>query len=168
MPDVPHIGGLELDQDLEFQQASWTVQRVGWAIMALVIVATLLGLFGPGPFSKTTLSDQSASVWMTYHRFVRYQAPAQLRVHLRPEGKDMVRLWFRRAYIESFQVQYVTPPPERVEAGPERLTYIFRVSDPQRATAVTFHLEPEECGPHSGYVGLENHPPLRFSQFVYP
>ena len=41
--ETDRVGDLEIHQDLPFQRRSWTVQRVGWAIMALVVLAGLLG-----------------------------------------------------------------------------------------------------------------------------
>src|SRR4051812_23902911 len=48
------VGGAEVAQDLEFRQHSWRVQRVGWAALALLTGAALLGPFGKGPLCRTT------------------------------------------------------------------------------------------------------------------
>ncbi len=44
MARVRRVGGLETNQDLDFQHCSRAVQRVGWVVMALVVLTTLLGL----------------------------------------------------------------------------------------------------------------------------
>lgn len=170
MADIIRVGSLEIDQDLRFQQRLWAVQRVGWVVIALVILATLAGLLGPGPLSSTTRGEQGGSLWMRYDRLIRYRAPTQLEVQLKPENvsQGKVTVWVSRSYIEKVQTQQVTPPPELVVAGPDRLTYVFRVSQPDQPTAVTFHLEPGEFGSLSGHIGLDNGQPLHFTQFVYP
>ncbi|MGH8906054.1 MAG: hypothetical protein ACRD0K_05980 [Egibacteraceae bacterium] len=46
-------GGLRLDEDPEGHRRARRAGRVSWALMAALIVAALLGLFGPGPLSHT-------------------------------------------------------------------------------------------------------------------
>jgi hypothetical protein len=170
MQTVGRIGDLEIDQDLEFQRRTWMVQRVGWVVMALVALAALLGLLGPGPLSNATAGNQKMPLHVAYNRFVRYQTPTQLRVHLTPEtGREgKARVWLSRDYLQGVQVQQVVPTPEGVEIGSDRLTYIFRLSEPSQPTAITFYVEPEQIGPLSCHIGLGSGPPLSFSQFVYP
>lgn len=171
MANTQGVGDLELDQDLDFQRRSWAVQRVGWGVMALVAVAALLGLFGPGPLNNAITGSKEAPLWLEYKRFGRFQTSAMLlRVHLGPEaGHDgKVRVLLNRDYLENVQVQQVTPQPESVEAGPKYLTYIFQVTEPNQPTAVTFHLQPEQIGLLSAQVGLPKRQPLSFTQFIYP
>ena len=47
--DSHRHGDLEIDEDLPFQRREWFAERVAWAVMALLIAAALLGLFGTGP-----------------------------------------------------------------------------------------------------------------------
>lgn len=80
-----------------------------------------------------------------------------------------MRVWLDREYLESMQVQSVTPEPARVEAGSGRLTYVFDAEvEPGRPTAFTFTLQPEKPGAIGGRVGLEGGPSVRIEQFVYP
>ncbi|HEU4345558.1 MAG TPA: hypothetical protein VFU31_28750, partial [Candidatus Binatia bacterium] len=48
---------LEIEEDLRFQERAWVVQRVGWGVMLLVIVATAAGMFGEGALSSATVGD---------------------------------------------------------------------------------------------------------------
>ncbi len=101
---------------------------------------------------------------------MHFGKPTTLRVRLdgaATEGKE-ARLWLSREYLENVQLRKVTPEPERVEAGPERLTYVFEVSEPGKPTAVTFNLIPDKVGPLEGRVGLQSGRSLGFWQFVYP
>ncbi len=45
---MKRVGDLEIDQDLAFERRQWSVQRVGWGVGALIIVAALLGCSAPG------------------------------------------------------------------------------------------------------------------------
>ena len=66
---------IDLDQDIDFQQRSWKVQRVGWGLMVLFVLAGLSGLLGTGPLSNVTDGDEGGPLWLEYQRFGRLQAP---------------------------------------------------------------------------------------------
>jgi hypothetical protein len=173
MGQTRRVGDLEVNQDLEFQHHIWAVQRIGWAVMAAAVLAALLGLFGgAGPLSNATAGGQEAPLSLEeYERFSRFGMPTTLRVHLdtAPGQGGEVRLSLSREYLESVQIQHVTPQPKSVEAGPDRITYVFDVTTaPDQPTAVTFNLQPDKVGLLRGRVELDNAGSLEFSQFVYP
>lgn len=170
MTKIQRVGELEIAQDLDYQRRSWVVQRVGWVVMALATLAALLGLFGGGPLSRATVGEQNEPLSVEYDRFGRLQSQTTLRVNLGPDaGRERkVSVWLNREYLEGFQIQQVTPQPERVEAGSERLTYVFQLSKSNQPTAVTFYLQPEHIGSVPGQVGLVEGQTLNFTQFIYP
>ena len=163
-------GDIHLNQDLDYQRRSWKVQRVGWVAMGLVALAALLGLFGSGPLSSATTGGKGDSLQLEYKRFGRFEASTRLRIHIQPgvEREGQVRVWLNRNYVEGVQIQKVIPEPERVEAEPDRLTYVFRTANLNQPTAVTFYLQTQQVGLLSGQVGLAQKQPLSFSQFIYP
>src|SRR6185503_10274526 len=67
------IGDLELNQDLDLQRKTWTVQRIGWGGMALIVVAALAGVFGSGPLTRTEVTDNPQTFRLLYDRFGRYE-----------------------------------------------------------------------------------------------
>lgn len=161
---------LELDQDLAFQHRSWIVQRIGWGVLGLIIVAALLGLFGGGPLSHTTVRSQDGALGLEYNRFWRVQTPMTLYIflRLRAVNKDETRLWLSRSYIDAVDVQHITPQPQRVEAGTDRFTYIFAISQMDQQIKITFHVEPERPGRVTGRLGLEDGTALSFAHVIYP
>lgn len=172
MSETQRVGDLEIDQDLDFQRRSWAVQRVGWLVMAAVIAAGLSGLFGPGLLNRASVVGAGGeSPRLEYSRFWRSQSVMTLRVELPPAAGDAngtVRVWLNRRYLEALRVHAVTPPPERVEAGPDRLTYVFAVPAAARPTAVTFDVEPRGFGALDGRLGVGVGPAVEFTQFIHP
>jgi hypothetical protein len=170
MSGMQRVGELEIDQDLGFQQRMWTAQRVGWATMAVITLAALIGLLGPGPLSKAAAGEKAGPLQVEYQRFERFSKPTTLRVTVASEAAagGEVRLWLDRQYAEAFQVQHVTPPPDRVEAASDRLTYVFDVPQPGQAVTIVFDLEAEKSGLLRGRMGLDTGPAFNFSQMVYP
>ena len=170
MPDLKKLGDLEISQDMDFQRRMWTVQRVSWGIMALTLVAAVLGLFGPGLLNNVVAGSKAAPLWLEYKRFGRFQAPTTLRIHLgKGAGRNgKVRVLLNRDYLNGMQIQQITPQPESVEAGAKDLTYVFQVPESNQRTAVTFYLQTQQIGPLSGQVRLFEEQSLHFSQFIYP
>ena len=168
MAEGQRVGGLEIDQDLRFQRRKWALERIGWAVMALVVLVGLLGLFWTGPLSSATAGEKKAPLFVEYGRFTRFMLPTTLRVRLDPTGQGEVRLWLDRGYLESVRTQTVTPEPDSVEAGRNGFTYIFKVDNPNRPIVVTFDLQPQTIGRLEGRVGLEGGERVEFEQFVYP
>jgi hypothetical protein len=164
------VGDLEIDQDLDFQRRSWSVQRAGWLAIAAAILAGLLGLFGTGPLSRTFAVDPQSPLWLEYERFGRQMSAATLRLHLGPgaSGGGRARVWLDEAYLDAVQIQRITPRPEREETGPGRTYFVFATTASDRPTVVTFHLQPARFGALTGQVGLDDGPPLRFHQWIYP
>ncbi len=170
MTDSQRVGDLEIAQDLEYQKKAWIVQRVGWVLMALVVILALAGLFGPGPLSTTTVGDERAPVRLQYERFVRSRDPTELTIHIganAAQGSE-ARIWLDREYLHKVQIRHITPDPERVEAGPDRLMYVFRLIGPNQPTAILFNVEPQEIGQLQGKFGVDQGAALSFTQFVYP
>jgi hypothetical protein len=170
MAERSHDDVLELKQDLEFERLSWSVERVGWVAIAVVALAALAGLFGPGPLSRTTIGEPAEALWLEYARFGRLGAPLTLRLHVAPNTgqQTSLRLWLSRDYIEGAQVEQVIPQPEQVEAEPERLTYVFPLAESSRPTAITFSLKMDHFGRQRGCIGMVAGPSLCFRQFIYP
>lgn len=170
MGTIKRVGDLEIVEDLGLQHRLWRVRRIAWIVMVLVVLAALLGLFGPGLLSNVTARPRGGPLWLEYHRFERSLAPVTLRVHLGAGAGQAgkARIWLDRHYMEGMQVEHISPPPQSVETGNDRLIYVFQIADPGQATAISFHLTAQRIGLQSGRLGLSNGPPIVFSQFIYP
>jgi hypothetical protein len=167
MGDVQHGNDLELGQNRADQQGPVIVQQVSWSVMALIAIAALLGLTGSGWLSEAKVGKSGDPTWIEYERFGRFQAPEKMRIHVEPQqvADGELRIWISRSYLEGMQIHQVTPEPDRMEAMPDRLVYVFKGTAP---TAITLYMEPEQIGFLPGSVGLEGGQPLYFQQFVYP
>lgn len=166
---VKRVGSLQIEQDLEHQRRAWRWRRVGWAAIALVLLAALAGLFGPpGPLSRATAGEPGSALWVEHPRFVRMSHPAQMRVHLRT-ADPAPRLWLDERLLESLDVDHMTPQPESATAAPGRVVFEF-ATQPAAGGAATVVLAIEATGPGlvDGRLGLVGGPELRLRQLVYP
>lgn len=169
MATQQQIGSLQVDQDLTYQKRTWTAERIGWGLMLLLVLAGASGLFGGGPLSQATAGQQGDALWVEHPRFARLKAPTELRLHLGAESVsgDTVRVWLDQRYLDSARVDQVSPEPDQVVVGADRLEYVFATASGQPLT-LTFFLEPEHVGRHVGRIGIEDGPTVEFSQIIWP
>lgn len=168
-----HIGSvsdIQIAQDLAFQERNWALQRIGWGIMLLIILAALAGLFGRGPAAEATAGRKGDPLQLRYERLTRHASPTHLELTIAPgaapEGK--ARLWLGRDYLRHTRIEQVVPEPESVETQAGGVIYEFKVANPAEPARIKFDIEPEGYWSRAGEVGLEGRPRLRFNQFVFP
>jgi hypothetical protein len=161
--------GFDLLQDPEFQRRTWAAQRVGRLVMALVVLAALLGLVGSGPLSKARAGD-GERLTVEYDRFVRRLGENRLTVKVAPGAAagPEVRVWIDSRYARWMEVESVTPEPERMETAADRLTLVFMLARPGEGLEAVLDLRSRAFGPVRGAVGLAGGPAARITQFVYP
>lgn len=170
MAQTQRVGSLEIGQDLDFQRKEWRLQRIGWVVMALLILASLLGLTGSGLLARATAGDAGSPLQLEYSRFDRLDAPTTLDLEIAGEAVtgERVELRVDRAYLQDVQVEQVVPEPEEVRSAGDRLTYVFGVDEPGQPLMITFDLRHTTFGTKSGQVGLGDESVLNFGQFVFP
>jgi hypothetical protein len=80
-----------------------------------------------------------------------------------------MRLWLKRDYLDSFQVESIVPEPESVTSEADRLVYTFRALDNQSGQ-ITFYLKGNagSFGIIRSEVGIISGGQAGFQQFVYP
>lgn len=167
---VKRLGDLEIEQDVKFEKREWIFQRAGWAVMATIVIAALLGFFGAGPFSLTEVQDDSGNLSVTYEHFGRRGATTDTVVEIAPaaiEGGE-ANLWVSERYLESVQVDQIIPTPDQVAAVDGGFLYTFLVDKPDEGLEVTFDLTIEAMGLKSGDIGLEGADPVHLVNFFTP
>lgn len=147
--------------------AAWHAQRIGWVLLGMFVVAAALGVFGDGPASRQRVADGGGQFTLEYERFVRIDAPAQMRVEIAPHT-DMrdVKLWLAHDYAQHIEIETITPQPVGTAAGREALFYRFRVIE--APTTITFSFKPRTTGRLHAAIGLAGAPGIAFTQWVYP
>ena len=163
----PH---LQIDEDRAHQRLEWRIERVGWAVMAALALAGVLGLLGNGPLGRA--HAEGGGLALDYDRLQRAKAPTEYRFHVDPAlARDgTLRLRFSDALLEEVEIETIVPEPDSVRAGPGFTEYAFAVArgDRDRAARIALHYRPTTFGPVRGRVWTEGAPPLDVAHFVYP
>ena len=154
-----------------YQRKEWKAQRIGWAVMALLVLLALSGLLGSsGPLADAEAEATDSSVRVRYLRFDHHRGPGELSVEIAPEfvAEGEVRLWVDRHYIDGLEMQAVVPEPDQVELEAERVVYVFTVGEGSGPLTVTFTYRQAGYWRTTAKLGLVNGGQVEFSQFVYP
>ena len=157
---------LEVEFDPEHEKREWIVQRFGWATMGILVIATLIGLLGSGPLSDATAGKPGDRLRIEYHRFGRYQAPGELRVYCRPDGKDF-ELSFDRGFFEKSEVSEISPEPEEMRTEGDKYVYRFRSGEGEEHL-VTFRFEAAQFGKAKSKVTLDRSEKREIQTFYWP
>jgi hypothetical protein len=169
MTTLRRVDSLQIEEDLEFQRRSWMVQRVSWGLMGLLVIASAAGLFGSGPVSTAETRSAGGEVAVKYERFLRYEAPARLRIAARQAGREgTIAILLDREYLEAIKLEHVVPRPERVEVRGDWMAFLFREANPGEPLLATFYYEAQRIGPLRARVATGAGGFAGFGQFVYP
>jgi hypothetical protein len=157
-------GGLQIEEDPEFQQKEWLAQRVGLALLAVFVIVAVLGLTGAGGFLSKGTAGDSAVLLVEYERIVRRGAHSTIQLHVRRRSPE-VRFWLSSSYLEYVQIAGVFPEPELISEEPGR--FVYTVKGLSQDALVTLDVAHQSFGRIEAEVGLEGGPSLRFTQWAW-
>jgi hypothetical protein len=162
-------GTIEIEQDLDFQRRSWTVQRVGWIMMLLISIGGLFGVFGGGLLANASVGDDG-ELRVDYERLVRMTGSQQLEISVGQGAtqSSTMSLWLDREWLSRHKVRSILPEPDSTSVSPVRVTYHFKVDPAAGPSKVEFDLETHAFGRMRGKVGIPGGKTVTFDQFSYP
>lgn len=158
--------GFQLDQDLVQLRREWRMQRVAWPLLYLLLLASMLGLFGQGPLSRTDVTSADGRMQVDFDRFLRRQSDDTVDFVLKPVGSG-ARLQLSTEWLRGLDVEHVFPDPEHRVTTTEGVTLVF-ASPPGQTLQVRMRVRAEDAGPLRGWASLDGGPRVPIRQFVYP
>jgi hypothetical protein len=157
----------EYQAEETFHRREWHAQRIGWACLALLLMAGGVGLFGNGALAHRTISTHEGELQID--RFARRDAPTlwviKLGADAVPEGIDF-KLRISSALLQRVKIEAITPAPRDQAATANAILFTFHYLAPN--AQIVFHVEPQHVGWVQGDVQLGDSTPVKVRQFVYP
>ncbi len=136
------------------------------AITVFGVVAAIFASKGP---DRPRAGGAEARLRIESEPSAHFHQPTTIRVQVRAGAPDgFARIWVPADYLQKVEVQDISPKPVVIDAEPDRLVYVFRLSDAGSPAIFSFTFLPSEVGPLSGRMGLPSGEEQSFSQFVYP
>ncbi len=155
-------------EDMRFQNMSWTLQRVGWVFLALIVLCGLAGLFSHGYLSNAVARQDGLPLTVNYDRFQRMTSLHRFDMSIPPGAEDEIRLTFNKAFSDLYEINSIQPQPLRSNVSDGGLD--LHIPSAHRSAAISMRC----CGsrPRSfGYVPVEIGTPrgsLTMPIVVYP
>lgn len=167
---MERVGDLEINENLAFQRREWTVERIGWLSLGVVILLAVAGLFGHGPISWTSASTDDGSLKVDFERFGRRGGTQDLVITAASSAADsgQWQIDMSLAYSKTMDVDSITPQPESVESVAGGIRYTFTQPEPGVDLEATFSVTPDGIANTSGEIGLAEGPSVRISHFLFP
>ena len=161
---------LQIGEDMGFQRRAWRLERIGWGVMALVVIAGLLGLFAVGPLSWTTKTDASGLMRVDFGRIQRLTAPATLKldVEFTAMADDSIEIQIGQSFLEAFKISSMQPAPAESITTPHGLLLRFKAEPGEGRAIIYVEVSPEAIGFHSTRLGLAGREPVDLPVFIYP
>src|SRR5260370_7489600 len=103
-------------EDMRLQDAFWAWERATWAVIAIIVLIALTGLFAHGPLSERTVADAGLS--LTYERFQRVTALARFTARISVSYGDDASLTLSPAFSAHFHLPATEPRPLRTPPLP--------------------------------------------------
>ncbi len=161
---------IQIDDDPAYQQREWRFERIGWVVMAVLLVAGLLGLLGYGPLSRTQ-AGTPGTLTVDYDRLQRASAPSEYRFHATPTlARDgQLRLRFDNALLAEIELNSVLPEPVQMRSGPGYTEFVFAMDPADGPPArLQFQFHPATFGRVRGRVTAAGAQPLVIDQIIFP
>jgi hypothetical protein len=163
------MGDLQIEQDLEFQRREWRMERAGWFALSSLVIAASVGLFGDGPLSHASASDESGQLVIRYERFVRSSVSSELYVQVASSAAHSgeIAIWADPAYLRDVEVSSIVPEPARVEQVGRRILYVFAVAAGAEPSEITLRYKPAHAGRLHGSFGVSEGVRVAVRQFAF-
>jgi hypothetical protein len=125
VPKVNHE--VAVGEDLEFQRKWWAFEKMVWIFFAVILLFTLLGLFGRGWLAHSERKSADGNLTLKYDRIQRTGTPSDLTVIFGPDAvrNGQVRLYLSDSVINGLGAQRISPQPQTSSLGDGGITYSF-------------------------------------------
>jgi hypothetical protein len=162
--------------DPRFGHIEHAVQRVGWVVIGLLIIAALLGLFGGGILSDATVrqSGPGYQLELEYPRLGRIESNLQmtLRVTAPEQQAEQLTVVLSGDLRSKTSIQTISPQPESEAVLGDSIVYTWSVESWQRPQVIAFEYEARDWRQVDGRLevsaGDQALGVLTFDQFLFP
>jgi hypothetical protein len=156
-----------IKEDMQFQRATWRAERIGWALLWLIMILALLGLFSEGLLSTTSAESPAGDLRVTYGRFQRSGAPAEVKLEAAPQNGQEVVIRVSAPMLDAFTIESISPRPQAERGVTNGIELVFPVAAGEPLTAY-MNVRPHKVGFVSSEIGIGRGRPAQLNQFIYP
>ena len=157
--------GLEIESEARyFNQTFLNVQKIGFTLMVLFIVAALFGFFGSGWISETQKTHGNLTI--QYQKFIRQQSVTILKININQCEKESV-VSINKNFFENISIKSISPSPFKETTDNDNIQFSFLCNNSLNGIQVILVIEPEKFGFLQGIIAVGNSK-IELTQFAYP
>jgi hypothetical protein len=158
-----------IKEDLRFQKMTWIVERAGWLVMVVIVIAALAGLFG-GSATREDVRDESGRLRVTYQHFQRHLDPTDLRISVDARGQSLFEVTMDQALASNMEIRTIMPAPLEMQAHNGGMLMKFAASpESEQPAQITITGVPTGFGKLNGRIGLlDESGAAQLDIFIYP
>ena len=156
-----------IEEDMRLQRRVWRFERVGWAVLLLIVALTLAGLFSKGPLSSVQVSTKDGSLTVKYERFSRYGAQDDMVItSIGAPGKtrDLV---LGKELLAGASIEGLNPQPEPTRSDGGDLVVPMK-ADARGVATLYLTVRSNGVGLFKGHAQLLGGQELPVPKFIYP
>ena len=162
--------------DPRFGRIERRLQRIGWGIIAVVLLLAIAGLFGGGFLSNATArhAADGRAIELTYPRFGRQESSLEMTLKVtapRASGPELSVL-LSGDILDSATITGISPQPDSEAVSGDAIVYTWTVESWEGPQAIEFSYESRDWRSVGGRVdvlaGDEALGGLSFEQFLFP
>lgn len=158
-----------IKENLRFQKMTWIVERAGWLVMVVIVIAALAGLFG-GPSTREDVRDGSGRLQVSYQQFQRHLDPTDLRISVDARGQSLFEVIIDQALASNMEIRTIMPTPLEMQAHDGGMLLKFAASpESEQPAQITITGVPTGFGKLNGRIGLlDESGAAQLDIFIYP
>lgn len=136
--------------------------------MILLVILGACGLFSKGVLSDSRARSPDGTIQVEFERFGRVESSMDMRIRYNGPVTDRFNITIGGGALDNLQIQTLQPQPlEAVTIG-SNLRLTFSARDTGADHAIWLGLQPRNPGRVQVTVHGGDHPPARFTQWIYP
>jgi hypothetical protein len=145
----------------------WNAERLGWAVMVLIVGAATGGVIARGPLSSRSAMSDDGTLRIAFESVAHLDSPEQVILDLAPKDRTpSLRVTLSRSFLDDLTRIEWTPPPADVSTTDERAVYQFAASGDQCRLILRFRHD--SWGRKSCNVRCGEESTVTFTQYVLP
>ena len=158
----------DIDQ-IGFQRKEWAVQRVGWAALAIFLLAALLGVFSIGVLSETTAGSPEDGVEVTYERFNRQMGMTEMHIAVDDSAvqNQKAEVFISQDLLAGMRIEGISPEPDSVTGTRQGATYEF-AAESGSPPVIEIVYRPADMGSATGTIRAGDSGGVEISMLTYP
>lgn len=152
---------LDIRENIDHHIRAWKFRNAGVVFMLLFVLSALLGLFGNGPLSNRTRTNNNDTLQFEY--FTRYQSNTAIDLKLH-NINGTAYIAFPQDYLKNFQIETIFPEPNESRIANDTVVYLFKTAE---NGSIRFYLMPQQTGSIKGTIAV-NEKIFDLSHFIFP